>query len=83
MARLRRQLELTDEEIEAIGLKQTILPDGRPFAQWDSEAAVEVEFQLEPRAYVLVQNTLRALDVAGTMRAEFLPLWDIFFPAAE
>jgi hypothetical protein len=70
---LRAALSFSEEEHAALKMEQ----DAEGF-RWDSTVSQDTEVEVGPRAYVIVQDTLKGMDKSNKLTEDFFSLWDKF-----
>ncbi len=84
MRELRESLSLTEEEHKEFGIV-TEERDGQTTFRWNNPMAAmrPREIQFRPKALAIVIDSLKGLNQANRLRAELLPLYEMFVGEEE
>jgi hypothetical protein len=77
---LRMHLALTEEENKLLNIRQSTMPDGRTFIEWDVEAATKAdkEIPIGEIGQSIIVKTLKELNEKEHLNAETFLLYDKF-----
>ena len=75
---LLESLSFSEEEHARIKLEET-----ESGYKWDPSVEQASEVEIGPKAFVVIQDTLKRLDSEKKLIADLLPLWDKFCPEKE
>ncbi len=75
---LRQALSFTEEEHKALDIH----PDSDQIL-WDIDAEKHKDIPIGPRAHVLIEDTLKRLDVEKSITEDHLSLWEKFVDGGE
>jgi hypothetical protein len=75
LRQLRESLSFSEGDHAAFGIKQV-----GDQIHWDSTVPQDTDVDIGPKAHVLVQEALKAMNKAKKLTEDFLPLWDKFSP---
>jgi hypothetical protein len=78
LKKLAADLSLTKEEQEAIGARETTLPDGQKGVVWDEAKDPMKEVEIGEQAKRLIARSLQSLSEGGELMADHMDLYEEF-----